>query len=337
MIKANTLFILGAAASPQFPLGGQLQRDVANLLQFSGANFREDQRRLWMAANAEAITPRRLAEIGRQVNDGINLSPSIDNYLQVRSGERDLVTCCKLGVAEIILANEVRARYLRSDIVRDRSPSDFSLTWYEIFAHVCFQGCTSKADVPQALARFSVISFNYDRCYEQFVRIAVSRLFSVSYEEATALTANLRVIHPYGSLGLLPEEQAGATVGFGQEQNVDIQAIAKNIRTFTEAQAEHVVTRVREATSKADQIVFIGFGYHQQNLDLLQPSRVNSVRTVLGTCNGLSAYAQKEVSSRLAYLFRSWNGDHPRDAAQVNLEDKQCREFFEHFRLALVE
>lgn len=342
MLKPNSLLILGAAASPGFPLGSDLKTQIANLLSYrsesGGLAVAGEKWRTFAAARNLGISDNRLLQIGRIVQEGIDLSISIDNYLELKSAEEDLVTCCKLAIADIILKNETKMTRLKADISRHGKPGDFANTWHQLFAQICFQSCPTKADIPEALKRVCVVSFNYDRCIEQFIRVAVMRLYSVTYEEASELTKGFRVLHPYGALGTLPGQSSGKVLTFGQEHNIDLAEIASNLKTFTEQTIEAtVLDQIKAETGRAKTITFLGFGYHKPNLEILAPTRQNTVRQVVGTCSGLSDFARSEVSASLSNLFRAWHNDTPSSAAHVTLESESCTDFIDHYRLALVD
>ncbi len=342
MFKRNTLFVLGAAASPGFPLGAALKTEVAEHLNFrghdGGINISTKQSLLWTTITRAKIDPRRAVQIGEIVRDGIEFSSSIDNFLEVKSAESDLVFCCKLAIADLILGHERRKLELHDKSSRSRNLSDFGGSWLQIFAQACFQGCKSWEDVPSALDRISVITFNYDRVFEQFVRISIMRLFSVSYTKAAELCSALRLVHPYGCLGNLPCSGSDGELGFGQAYNVDLRGTALNIRTFTEQAIESTArSNLESLTTNAECIVFLGFGYLPQNLELLEPKRSRIRRQILGTSYGISDYATKILMQQLGNSYRPWAGDRQEDHAPVTLEGKKCYEFLDHFRVGLVE
>jgi hypothetical protein len=63
-----------------------------------------------------------------------------------------------------------------------------------------FEG-VSKSALKSALRRFSIISFNYDRCIEQFIRVAIENLYSLKASEADEIASGLQVIHPIWVIG----------------------------------------------------------------------------------------------------------------------------------------
>jgi hypothetical protein len=80
---------------------------------------------------------------------------------------------------------------------------------------------------------------------------------------------DLQVLRPYGGLGPLPW-QGSNPVPFGV-QNGDLSAIARNIRTFTEpAAAVHNHDTIKSALKQAWTVVILGYGFHQQNNQLLR-------------------------------------------------------------------
>ncbi len=93
---------------------------------------------------------------------------------------------------------------------------------------------------------------------------------------------------PYGSLGPLEWQQRDGLVFGGLHGRNDLQPIADRILTYTE-QREHGDVRVQisEALTEAELIIFIGFGFHQQNMMLLKPHNRETKRQVFATAVGI--------------------------------------------------
>jgi hypothetical protein len=112
---------------------------------------------------------------------------------------------------------------------------------------------------------------------------------------------HLDVVHPYGDLGALHD--ADANVSFGQEQTPEtyaagdaIYAMSQRLLTFTEskkAQAE----RAKAFIAQARHLVFLGFGFGDQNVDLLRVPSSNIARVRATTKTYRTATATRFFSA----------------------------------------
>jgi hypothetical protein len=71
--------------------------------------------------------------------------------------------------------------------------------------------------------------------------------------------------------------------------------------------------------------VFLGFAYHQQNLDLITP-RTSVASRVFGTAHGISNSDQKAVTASLKQMLQPTEGD-----VEVNLHGSKCAGLFDEF------
>jgi hypothetical protein len=77
-------------------------------------------------------------------------------------------------------------------------------------------------------------------------------------------------------------------VSFGYHGHVDPFSLIDKIRTYTEQDALHDATKIDEAMKEAALVVFLGFGFHQQNLEILvgrdfsRQNRTEVLATVVG-------------------------------------------------------
>jgi hypothetical protein len=116
----------------------------------------------------------------------------------------------------------------------------------------------------------SIINFNYDRCVEQFLVRAIQVAYELSDVQAQNVVRKLDIVHPYGQVGSLPwQEQVGAQAAFGAE-NADLRSVAAGIKTLTEqAHDRDEIESWRQRLRVAEQLVFLGFAFHPQNMELL--------------------------------------------------------------------
>lgn len=123
----------------------------------------------------------------------------------------------------------------------------------------------------------SVITFNYDRSFEQFF---VTALLGFNIELAHALKAfrRIKLRHVYGHLGDILEVKYGDS---GQASQV--YAAIQLVRSGEHPAREELNGMIREA----DNVVFIGFGFAPENLGLFHPSSFEG-KSVVATTLGVS-------------------------------------------------
>jgi len=159
--------------------------------------------------------------------------------------------------------------------------------------------------VSRAFENITIINFNYDRTIETYLYSALQRRGGISSEEAKQCVTGLKVIRPYGSIGKLDwQEQAGIPYG-GHENSVAAQ-VEKNIRTFTEqAQEETVSASINQALGNAEIAIFLGFGFHQQNMKLFEPStpgRNRRIHALMATAKGIDDKNHEAITIHLSRL-----------------------------------
>ena len=167
------------------------------------------------------------------------------------------------------------------------------------------RGGVSKSDFEDRLANNTFIIFNYDRCFEHFMIHALKEYDQYSPTEAVEVFNRIKIIHPYGKIAEL-EWQSDAEIGVSFGDVDAIETALQNysrIQTFMESSEKELGDEILEEVTSAQNLVFLGFGYADQNLELLGKGKDltrshNDSRRVFGTCYGLSSY--QEVKARRA-------------------------------------
>jgi len=252
-------------------------------------------------------------------------SISIDNYLDAHQGDAELELCGKLAIVKSILDAEGGSHLKQVERHDERfDPKRLDDTWYLKFLRLLTEG-VRRADVGSIFDNVSIIVFNYDRCVERYLLQALRGYYDLSDDEAVKVVAGLRIYHPYGQVGPLPWQERNG-VPYGAE-GADILSIARGIKTFTEGQDdEGVMTPILQVMSGAETVVFLGFAYHQQNLDLITPPTSIASR-VFGTAHGISNSDQKAVTASLKQMLEPVDcGD-----VEVNLHVSKCAGLFDEF------
>jgi len=105
---------------------------------------------------------------------------SIDNFIDSHRDDERISQCGKLPVARCILEAESQSTLLvdQSNIY---NKLDFGLvenTWFNAFFQFLTENC-QKADIPARLQQISIISFNYDRCIEHYLHVALQNYYGM--------------------------------------------------------------------------------------------------------------------------------------------------------------
>ncbi len=339
MLKKKTLFVVGAGGSVDFgfPTGPGLLTDIQHALNESrsGSSFRGNEYLLealqQQARRGDGTTIFAARKKLHSILAGGAVS--IDNVIETHKADFELVQVAKTAIALVIAKAEAKSN------LRPRTKNSYSeythtdLNWLSFLLNNHFAGQpTSTLDALFDKMRF--VSFNYDRCISHIVRMRVANYFQLEDSKAIRLSNTLKIIHPYGSLGLLPNGQDGEG-SFGEViGHVNLNKLASNLRTFTEGTEgvhdEKLKGEIEESLDWADHIVFVGFGYIPLNVQMLHTEKIRSrYRVVFGsafkmTADNASVNRDIVMGTFNAQIVHGFNKEH--DAMQF-LQEFQARLF----------
>jgi hypothetical protein len=304
MFNKPTVFIVGAGASAEcgLPTGSQLKDRIRGGLgfQFEGGQLRKGDEALLQLLRGRFSQVNPYITAGHELSATITTFPSIDEVLHRWKARPEIVELGKLAIAHYILDAERRSplagkqRSVNIEAANDK--------WLATFMSMSLSGLT-QGEVSRAFENITIINFNYDRTIETYLYSALQRRGGISSEEAKQCVTGLKVIRPYGSIGKLDwQDQAG--IPYGEENSVAAQ-VEKNIRTFTEqAQEETVPASINQALGNAEIAIFLGFGFHQQNMKLFEPITPGNrkVHTLMATTKGIDDKNHEAITRRLLHL-----------------------------------
>lgn len=349
MLTRKTVIVVGAGASHELglPLGADLRQNIASLLDVTFRHGSNQQ------ASDLAVVQclRDIAQEGSQrgikdllfkcwlIRDALPAAISIDNLLDAHRNDPDIALIGKLGIAQAIL-NAERDSKLYEALVTDRKSSLYSLanTWLLPMFQLLTEGVV-KEDAATIFDNVTFIVFNYDRCLEEFLTIALGAYYGFTNQESLDIAQTAKIIHPYGRVGDSGESSSLPTVGFGAEQ-CNLRKVAAGIRTFSEGlRFDRDRKLIKNAIANADQIVFLGFAFHPLNMEILEVDQPSNISKVFGTTFGLSDAAVRSVKRIIGTtLKKTSRGDElyklDRFAfSEINLEKRKASDFlFAHFR-----
>jgi hypothetical protein len=354
MLSKPTTFVLGAGASCDFgfPTGIGLQKSVVDLLaltpdfrEFTNDRMRDAIQSLLNQANWNDQKNRYLSA-AHKIALGMPTAASIDNYLHTHQNDVDLVNLGKIAVALAILKAEENSplrinRRNRAEI-SPLSGEKYRQSWYSPFIRMLTMG--TQSNDPRSLCRnLRFVVFNYDRCLELILLVTLKDYYGLSENEALEILENIEIIHPYGSLGRLGNGGA-QSVPFGGE-HADVANIAPQIRTFTESIDSDIVDTARKCIESASTLVFLGFGYLPQNMELLAPEGSRSATRIHATNFGNSVTDMIVVRDKINHLFAKADQSYERHILNcpidndsfgyIDVENGTCLDLFNNHRMRL--
>lgn len=301
----KTVLVLGAGASKEFglPLGRDLKGVLAQDLNILFGEFGTQQtsgsyeivealRIITKDENGRSgdINPHRAAAV--RISGAMGLSGSIDEYIERHKNDVLSEQCAKLGIAKAILQAERKSKlYLEPNRRHDNPLNRATECWLAYLLRDLTRG-KSRSDLESVFQNLYIVNFNYDRCVEHFVFLWFQQVYNLSESEAQTVTSNLRIFHPYGRLAHLPFQHPNDHIAFGGELDARrLVKMANSIRTYSETVEEDTELEIcKREIGSADKLVFMGFGFHQQNMDLLSvPSGFKrSTTRCYATVDGIS-------------------------------------------------
>jgi hypothetical protein len=340
MFRAKTLLIVGAGASFEvgLPIGSAL---LTSIVELADIRFERWEQTRGSPALLEALKARFFPAVHETVDDHIRAgwqlaasaqqAISIDNLIDALEDPK-IEVMGKLGIAQAILQAEGKsAAFKPRDPQRnDLDMSNFADTWYGTLTKLLAEG-VRRSEVEGIFSNLEIINFNYDRCLEQYLPSSLAQYYGLDVARFREILATLPIHRPYGSVGRLPWQAGdGPAVDFGCPEPQLVADVSRSLRTFTEQVSdEGALHAMRAAVSSADRVVFLGFGFHRQNVELIA-SPVQSHSEILGTAMGVS---RSDLSVIDDEIWRGFELRGLREPYRVELEDASCDRFLrEHWR-----
>jgi len=317
------------------PLGKDLKTQVASCLHLEIDSF---GRPIADRAIREAIT-EHVEAVGDWRKDlspyskafeiirrGAPHAASIDNLLSAHESNEMVKLFGKMAICKCILEAERHSQiYCSSGTELSNKMEE---TWFlDIFRMLCAD--VSSDNLRRIFHGVSFINYNYDRCIQQYLCKAIQEYYNIDSARALELVDELTVIYPYGHIGKLAE--SGNNLHFGGEANgKKLIEISSGIKTFSE-QIKYASDkiRIRNTLSKADIIVFLGFHFHKQNIELLEINElVMRDRRIFFTALGSSEGDRKYIISKIQSTFNI-------SADAIMSHDGSCHSLMQSYGRAL--
>ncbi|MFO8007761.1 MAG: hypothetical protein R6V05_08505 [Candidatus Brocadiia bacterium] len=281
MIEEPTVFVLGAGASAVygFPTGGKLRDEIVQGL-LSGRDLRgarvADLSRVLQELGHSKEQIGRFAERPR-----LSAHPSVDVFLEHNP---DCLPLGKRAIAITLMRYEQESQLFRN-----------GLHWYRYV-----RGRLGATGEEVAQSNVVFVTFNYDRSLEHFLFQAIRHAEQdMTDDKARAVLQEVPVLHVYGQLAKLPwQENADSSNSRAYSSDRNPETVAKaadGIVIMRERdQPSPGLVEARQRIRDAKWVVFLGFGYYEENLRRLGLDGCRDDVAVLGTTFGMGhgEYAQ---------------------------------------------
>lgn len=315
--------VIGAGASCEIglPTGTELKQHIQRALDIRFSNVVQQRSgdavicaALREFENAESRDLNRSLHAAWKVRDALPLAISIDNFVDAHSGDVRIALCAKLAVVQCILDAERSSALMPKEREPRGSALDFGAVhdcWFSRLWRVLSENC-SAGELRKRLSEVVFISFNYDRCLEQFLFHAIQVYYGLRDVESAEIVRGARILHPYGTVGELAMLRGESVrVGYGDALNGSrLLQLSAGIRTFVEGTdpSSSSIVGIHEAMREARTVVFVGFAYHRLNMDLLRPAEESLFpdrggRQCFATGYGMSQHDCELVRKQIGQYF----------------------------------
>jgi hypothetical protein len=346
----KTVFVIGAGASSEvdLPVGLGLKGKIKNLLTFTGENihgFPDDGDKAILRVFDQIDNGKQrplLFAASEQISRAMTQAISIDNFIDARSDNESIVLCGKIAIVRAILQAEAESKLSGEKI-------NFELiekTWFTKFFRLLFENCRPE-NLGERIKSIVLIVFNYDRCIEHFLYHALQNYYDLSPEQTISLLKDLQIFHPYGTVGKLlwqDTDNTGSGIHFGKTPTAsELIELSKQVKTFTEGTDESLseINSIRSHIESSKRLVFLGFSFLKQNLDILAPISSTPVyakwiRYIYGTGIGISIDCKEHIIRDLENRL-GINATGQSKPVNINIysERHTCDELFEDYKIGL--
>ncbi len=310
----SKVLVLGAGASHAYgyPLGGELRQRILAIQPGEAISS-------GIISIAESQEPHIILD-DFQNTFRESMFYSIDAFLARRSEFSEIGKRC---IAHILLSCEKR------ELLFSESPGKDH--WYQYLLNRYLKVDWDDLD----FSDLSIITFNYDRSFEQFMLGALQAAYGKSSEQTVEKLKTLRIIHVYGTLGSTYPGKHSPYRNYGETSSQPqwTYRAAKSIRVIPESRNTNSLELLdaRDTLAKADGICFLGFGFDEINVERLAEGEACGAwklrnkglvkREITGTCIGMT---DREANSAWRKLTVTSSESLSFPLAEKSLQHKNC-------------
>ena len=311
MINRPTVFILGAGTSKpyNYPIGYELKNQICTRFESE----------LWeLIKNEFHLSREEMKMDARILVEKFSNSPieNIDKFLSIKS---NLKLIGKIAISMFILKAEKNAFISGKNTKREED-------WFQWL----FQNMLSKTNDYRNIIEnnISFITFNYDRHIEHSFYHALQSTFGdINKTECRSIIFSLNINHVYGKIYDLEWEQLDNREGLSYKTYFnynDIKKAAENILIIGEENDELRLQNVKNKIEESERIFLLGFGYNDDNLNIINLPNLLSDKEVYGTTVGFSEAKRLQLQEKFQVLS---NGK----IKEIVLKKVNCRQLLDEY------
>ncbi|MET4720768.1 hypothetical protein ABIF63_004874 [Bradyrhizobium japonicum] len=340
MFDKKTVFIIGAGAGVEIdmPVGGQLSHTIANKTYIRHKDYSAElitgdyavSNALMRITRARGLDYNAWRAEACAIREGIFETRSIDAYLNTHKDNEAVKIAGKLAIVQSILEAEKDCDLYRESRGDWKNGSKVASSWLPELFYIMQDSVGKADDIQKIFSNLAFITFNYDRCLEHYLYYTIMGLYRLNEQEAAEIMASLEIYRPYGQVGSLNWERKGKTkIAFGGKAHEAIEALAEEIKTFNEQIEDQIILqKIRGTINTAARIVFLGFHYHKQNMDLMTVTDTSDSGrpSVIANAFDRSGPEVGMIQERIAKMLGE-----KRPAKSIEMYGHGCKSLFKNF------
>jgi hypothetical protein len=332
MFTKRTLFVVGAGASHEvgLPVGTGLAATIAKMFTYRtdfGRVVEGDERFIMQLANQYPQQAERDAHLlaARQVASGVQLVGSIDNYIDTHRHDPRIPAVAKFAIVYAILNAEAASSLCVDKSRRADTTMNFEKlkpSWFYHFGTMLVEGVPLD-EIDNLFNNVKIVCFNYDRCIEHFLTNWLAAVYAIPIQDAEREVAKLFILRPYGIVAPILERNRAVQYG-ASPGGCDVRTLKDGIKTYNEQlQDDDLLRAVSTSVAEAEVIVMLGFGFHPQNMKILNPAKATAAKRII-----VSAYETSDANKRSIHdQLRNLGGKGPKQtkgAPAVTIDPNMC-------------
>ena len=145
------------------------------------------------------------------------------------------------------------------------------------------------------------MTFNYDRSLEYYLQNSLRHSFrnsTIGIEKFPDLIS-FPIHHVYGVMSQLSWQDKRGSEYRSEIGYEELQRLQSNIKVIHE-RTGHDIEVIKDLISRAKRVFFLGFGYAQENLDVLDlPNVFKKNQQIFGTAIGFTEKERREIIKKL--------------------------------------
>lgn len=251
MITSPTVFILGAGASCSYgyPSGKDLKEKCVQIVNGKSRTRPDDPQRLSLLSeraiiSLEECSQENLLSFSTALENSMQLS--IDAFLHANRKIPSFKVIGKAAIAQVLLY--------------ERQPPQHDDDWLRYLLGLMADGATTADEFLQN--KVSFVTFNYDSYLEYRIQIALQHSYGITEKEAETYLKQIPIYHVYGKID--------AYKAMHNPNNLEWVEASQKIKTIFEAEKDiPSLDGAKNLLSEARKICLLGFGFHKENIDIL--------------------------------------------------------------------